>query len=35
MSEEAGWKYETSYGGFDLEPFTLEARSMIFVAQKP
>lgn len=35
MSEQAGWKYGTSYGGFDLEPFTLEARSMIFVAQKP
>jgi SAM-dependent methyltransferase len=32
--EGAGWKYHTCYGSFDLEPFTLDSRRIVLVAQK-
>lgn len=34
MVEDGGWTYRACYGGFEMEPFTLDSRRMILVAQK-
>jgi SAM-dependent methyltransferase len=34
MAEDGGWAYRACYGGFEMEPFMLDSRRMILVAQK-
>jgi SAM-dependent methyltransferase len=34
MVEDGGWTYRVCYGGFDREPFTMDSRRMILIAQK-
>lgn len=33
--QDAGWSYKKSYGGFTLDPLTMDTFSMIIVAEKP
>lgn len=35
LVEESGWTYQTCYGGFKLESFTMDSNRMILVAKKP
>ena len=35
LVEDCGWQYDTCYGGFDLQPFTIDTFDMILVAKKP
>lgn len=32
--EASGWTYQTCYGGYDLEPFTMDSRRILLVAKK-
>ena len=34
LTEESGWIYQTCYGGFNLEAFTMDSPHMVLVAKK-
>ena len=34
LVEESGWTYQTCYGGFNSEPFTMDSRRMVLIAKK-
>jgi len=35
LVETCGWRYQTCYGGFDMQPFTIDTFSMLLIAKKP
>ena len=34
LVEESGWRYRACYGGFGMEPFTMDSKRMILVAER-
>lgn len=35
LVEDSGWRYQTCYGGFGTQPFTIDTFSMLLIAKKP
>lgn len=34
LVESSGWRYQTCYGGFGMEPFTMDSRRIVLVAKR-